>query len=136
MASSEEWASHLARWNKTLIPVSEPSPSCWVLTNMGDLGEGVVCGGAGLVNQDGLPRGGGLWKGMALLHDQRQEMSKSGLHVGRGGKSGWACDDCGENTCVGMVVHSSCPGSAAGLLCDVGQTPFPLWALDVLSVKW
>lgn len=55
----DEWASYLARWNKTLTAVSELRNSCWVLINLGDLGKGVGCGWVWLDNQGGLLGGGG-----------------------------------------------------------------------------
>lgn len=44
-----------------LTDESEPSPSCWVLANMGGLGKGVECEWVWvwLENQDGLPGDGG-----------------------------------------------------------------------------
>ena len=42
-STTEESASYLARQNKMLTDESEPSPSCWVLANMGGLEKGVEC---------------------------------------------------------------------------------------------
>lgn len=60
-STTEESASYLARQNKMLTDESEPSPSCWVLANMGGLEKGVECEWVWvwLENQDGLPGDGG-----------------------------------------------------------------------------
>lgn len=44
--------------------------------------------------------------------------------------------DAKEESWAAMQMPGSCPGSAtADLLCDLGQIPFPLWALDFLFIK-
>ena len=55
-----------------------------------------------------------------------------GLESGDQGGEG----DAEREPWAAMQVPGSCPGSAsAGLMGDLGQIPFPLWAFDFLSIK-
>lgn len=55
--------------------------------------------------------------------------------VSESGDQGGECDAKKESW-VAQQVPCSCPASStAHLLCDLGKIPFPLWALDFLSVK-